>query len=184
MKAYGKTVATKHFCRSLDYLLFIDPTWQVGEIGYVVHDPDKVYEAMTRLRKVIYQPMHQRVTDYKKVFKVASQSKNFTLVLDEVNKFARPRWYMCEEVEDIINRGRAQGISLICNTRRPALIHNDIRSNSNFVLTFCLYENNDLDYMSEWLNVDRERIRNLEPYHSLLYDAQKKTITELDPIQI
>lgn len=184
MKGYGKTVATKHLCRPLDYLLFIDPTWQCGELGYVVHDPDKVKEAMTRFRKVIYQPMHQNVIDYKKVFQVALSCSNFTLGIDEVNKFATGRWYMCEEYQDITNRGRAQGIGQIVNTRRPALIHLDVRSNSNFVLTFCLNERNDVEYMGDWIGIDKERIRNLKPYHSLLYNVEKKTVEELEPIRI
>lgn len=184
MKAAGKTKYTIFLCKSLDRLLFIDPTWQVGMLGYVVHYPEKIAPAFKRYAKVIYQPMKMTEADYQKVFEVCLTFSNYTLGVDEIDKFASPRWYICEAVKEIINRGRAQGIGLICNTRRPHMIHNDIRSNADFVVCFKLHEERDRKYMGEWLGLDPLKIKMTPPYHSYVLDVEHMTTSLQLPLDL
>lgn len=182
MKAAGKTTVTKAYCKELRVLIFIDPTWQVGELGYIVHFPERIVSAFQKFKRVIYQPKTMDKETYQKAFAACLSLTNYTLGVDEIDKFARPRWYLCEEIREIINRGRAQGIGLICNTRRPHMIHNDIRSNSDHVICFKLHEERDLKYMSEWMGVDRSVIKQLPKHKSLYYNVHASTVTPQRPL--
>ena len=182
MKAYGKTELTKFYCKQLKALIFIDPTWQLGELGYCVHFPERILPAYQKFKKVIYQPKKMDVPTYQRAFKVCLSLTNYTLGVDELDKFARPRWYLCEEVNEIVNRGRAQGIGLIGNTRRPHMIHNDIRSNSDHVICFKLHEKRDIEYMAEWMNIDKMEIKGLQKYNSLYYNVDTVSVTKQAPL--
>jgi len=182
MKASGKTTVTKHYCKQLPSLIFIDPTWQVGELGYVVHFPERIVPAFQKFKRVIYQPKRMDKETYQRVFETCLSLTNYTLGVDEIDKFARPRWYVCEELHEIINRGRAQGIGLICNTRRPHMIHNDIRSNSDHVICFKLHEERDRKYMAEWIGVDSQEIKDLPLYHSFYYNIHASTVIRQLPL--
>jgi len=184
MIASGKTTLTKHYCKSLQKIICIDPTWQLGELGYVVHFPERILEAFRtrQFGRVIYQPKHMDKDTYCQTFHACLLLSNYTLVVDEIDKFARPRYYLCREVAELINRGRAQGIGLICNTRRPHMIHNDIRSNASHIICFKLHEKRDKEYMAEWLNTNAETIKNLPKYHSLYYNVHAGTVTKQAPL--
>ena len=182
MKAEGKTTLTKAYCKSLRRLIFIDPTWQVAELGYVVHYPERIGPAFKNFKKVVYQPKRMTKDSYQLAFEACLYQTNYTLVVDEIDKFAKPRWYICEETNEIINRGRAQGIGLICNTRRPHKIHNDIRSNADHVVCFKLHEERDLKYMSEWMSIEASKIKGLQKYHSLYYNVHASTVTPQLPL--
>jgi len=182
MKAYGKTTLTLYFCKGIQRLIFIDPTWQVGDLGYVVHFPERIKPAFEQYSKVIYQPKRMDKLSFQEAFAACLEQTNYTLGIDEVDKFAKPRWYICNEVNELINRGRAQGIGLICNTRRPHMIHNDIRSNADHVICFKLHEKRDREYMGEWMGLDPELIKTLPKYHSFYYDVHASHVTKQSPL--
>lgn len=182
MIASGKTTLTKSYCKNLHRLIFIDPTWQVGELGYVVHFPERILPAFQQFKKVIYQPKRMDKLTYQRAFSACLSQTNYTLGVDEIDKFAKPRWYICEELNELINRGRAQGIGLICNTRRPHKIHNDIRSNASHIVCFKLHEERDRKYMGEWIGVDPQKIKDLPLYHSFYYNVHASTVTPQLPL--
>lgn len=182
MMAQGKTTLTKHYCKSLKPYIVIDPTWQLGETGYIVHYPERILLAFESWKKVVYQPKKMDKQSYQSAFQVCLSLTNYTLVIDEIDKFATPRWYLCEEVKEIICRGRAQGIGAIYNTRRPHMIHNDLRSNLYHVVCFKLHEKRDVEYMAEWMNVDKMEIKGLQMYHSLYFNVMEGTVTKQAPL--
>jgi hypothetical protein len=185
-KASGKTIYTKFLLKMLKHKVLIDPTWQLGELGYVIHFPEKqkIVTAFTDFKSVVFQPKHMTPEVYEEVFSQCLILSNYTLGVDEIDKFARPRWYITEYLHELINRGRHQGIGLICNSRRPAMMHNDIRSNADYVVCFHLHEERDVKYMSDWLNVSEEKIKNLPEYHSLLFNVHDHSVTEQLPCRM
>lgn len=182
MKASGKTTLTKFYCKQLRTILIIDPTWQINDIGFIVYFPERIRAAFNKFQRVTYHPKNMTTEAYTQTFQSCLDLTNYTLIIDEIDKFARPRWYLCNQVMEIINRGRAQGIGLICNTRRPHMIHNDIRSNADHVICFQLHEERDRKYMSEWLGVDAEKIRTLPPYHSFYYNVHENKVSLQTPL--
>jgi len=180
-KASGKTVFTKFAVKGIRRKIIIDPTWQMGSLGYVVHFPERIKEAMQKFGAVVYQPKHMDELTYDQAFEECLQWSNYTLVIDEIDKFARPRWYISQALNELINRGRHQGIGLICNSRRPHKTHNDIRSNADFIVCFHLHEERDLQYMARWIGTSEDNIKNLKAYHSILYIVQGSQIIKQAP---
>lgn len=184
MKAEGKTHLTKRFCRQIQKFIFIDPRFQATELGYCVHFPDRILPAFIRWHKVIYQPAKntETVENYILAFKECLKIGNYCLIVDEIDEYANSYGYMCDEVREIIRRGRLQGIGLIANTRRPHLIHKDIRANADHVISFKMTEDDDLKYMSKWYGCSKGEIRQLGKHHSLYLNASDMTVTHLAPI--
>jgi len=178
MKASGKTTLTRLFIKSLTSLIFIDPTWQLEGFGYVVHYPDRIEAAFKEWKKIVYQPIPDTAEAYTEAFDTCLRFYNYTLGIDEIDKFASPRWYICESLKGLIRRGRRQSIGLICNTRRPHLIHNDIRSSSDHVVCFKLHEERERKYMGEWLEIDHLEIKRLPFYESFYYNVRKAEVTK------
>lgn len=181
MKASGKTIYSIFLLKAVRKKILIDPTWQLGSLGYCVHFPDRIVPAFLEWKSVVFQPKHMNLETWEECFSQCLKVTNYTLGIDEVDKFARPRWYITEYLNEIINRGRSQGIGLICNSRRPAMMHNDIRSNCDYVVCFHLHEERDVKYMSSWMNVSEESIKNLPDYHSKLFLVHKHQVIDQLP---
>jgi hypothetical protein len=183
LQKQGKTYLTKAFCRSIPSFIFIDPHYQASEIGFCVHYPERIVPAFNKWKKVIYQPAKGQDTDeaYVKAFKEIIKLTNFTLILDEIDEFANSYGYLSQDIREIIRRGRLQGIGIIGNTRRPSLIHKDIRANAIHVITFMMHEEDDLKYMANWFNIAQDRIRNLESHHSIYLNTLTHIVTPLAP---
>lgn len=148
-KGRGKTVYTRFIAKHLKRFIVLDTTWQLGELGYVIHYPDRLNDAFKKFSQVVYQPMRYDEKSLCSFFVVCLYFSNYTLIIDEVDRFARPRWYMCDSLREIVNRGRQQGIGLIVNSRRPASTHMDLRGNADYVVTFHLHEKRDVEYVAE-----------------------------------
>lgn len=176
-KGRGKTIFTKYVAKHLNRYIILDTTWQLGELGYVIHYPDRTISAFKKFPHVIYQPMKYDEDSFARFFASCLHFSNYTLIIDEVDRFARPRWYISDELREIVNRGRVQGIGLIVNSRRPAMTHMDLRSNADYVITFHLHEVRDLEYVAEWIGTSEERIKGLKDHESLLYSAQTGIVT-------
>jgi hypothetical protein len=185
-KASGKTIYTKFLLKMIRRKVLIDPTWQFKDLGYIIHflDKQRIVTAFKEWHSVVFQPKHMTAEVYEECFSQCLQLSNYTLGVDEIDKFARPRWYITEYLHEVINRGRHQGIGLICNSRRPAMMHNDIRSNADYVVCFHLHEERDVKYMSDWMNVSEETIKNLPTYHSLLFNVKDHSVTEQLPCKL
>ena len=176
-KGRGKTVYTRFIAKHLKRFIVLDTTWQLGGLGYVIHYPDRLIESFKKYPQVVYQPMKYDQDSLCRFFAGCLHFSNYTLIIDEVDRFARPRWYMCDQLREIVNRGRAQGIGLIVNSRRPASTHMDLRSNADYVVCFHLHETRDLEYVAEWIGTSQETIKALKDHESLMYSAQTAQVT-------
>ncbi|NVM23126.1 MAG: ATP-binding protein, partial [Desulfobacterales bacterium] len=149
-------------------------TWQLGDLGYVIHYAHRLPDAFREFPHVIYQPMTYSDEEFSLFFGHCLALQNYTLIIDEVDRFARPRHYVTDNLREIVNRGRRQGIGLIANSRRPASTHMDLRSNADYVVTFHLHETRDVDYVSEWIGVDEvapNPLKELRGHESILWSA-------------
>lgn len=180
-KASGKTYLSMKLARFLKRLIVLDSTWELGSLGYVVHYPARIRPAFLEWKKIVYQPMKDDDETWEQVFRELRDLANYTLLINEIDQFTHGQWYISEHFKHIIRRGRIQGISLICNTRRPSLFHRDIRNSADLVVCFHLHEKNDVDYMAEWMNLSKEQIRELKQYWSWLYVAEGAEIKLLKP---
>lgn len=189
MKKYGKTVITKWLikqgCRSY---VIIDVAHVLGDLGYIVHYPERLERALKEgVSQIVYQPVSGTKEHWHQVFGILKNYSSYTLVIDEIQEFCYGKWYVSDNLRTIITRGRNQKIGLICNSRRPHLIHKDIRGNADLVFCFYLHEQNDVTYMAEWFNIEEQEIKDLEKYHSILFTVSApkgKKIQRLEPCEL
>lgn len=193
MKWQGKTYFTKAVLRQIPKFIFIDPKYQASEIGYPVHYPDRIALAFKTWHKVVYQPAKGYDTEqhYTTAYDAISELSNLTLGIDEIDEHANSYGYICDSFREIIRRGRLQGIGVIGNTRRPSLIHKDIRANTDHAVTFQMQELDDVEYMARWfvgsrnlqdVRIMEEKIRNLQAHYSLYFNVKQHTVTPQAPI--
>ena len=177
-KGRGKTVFARFIVKSLSRYIILDHRWQLGDCGYVVNNPNKILEAWQKWENphIVYQPTIRggRISkeDTDTFFSAALSLSNYTLIVEEADHYAYPRGWKSELFEELVNRGRAQGIGIIITTRRPASLHNDIKGNADYVICFQLRLTRDRKYVAEWLGIEEEDILNLDPetYESLVYN--------------
>lgn len=184
VKKGGKTTYTRELAKYLPKKLIIDPTYQLGSLGYCVHYPERLGAAFNQWRSVVYQPKTENKEAWEKVFKTCLRFANYTLVVDEIDQFASSKRYISNDVKIIVVRGRAQGIGLIVNTRRPSDIHKDIRANSDHVVVFRTVEAMDLKYVSQWIGINEIEIKQLPDYWSFYYQTSTHTALKQEPIQL
>lgn len=181
MKAYGKTTFTRWVAKNLNRILVLDPTWQLGSLGYVVHKVSEIAPAFQRFKKVVFQPLDATDEAYRGFFSVAKRFCNYTLIIDEVEEVLPSKYVKIQDAKTIAVRGRAQGIGIIANTRRPKDINNCVRTQTDHVVSFCVQEEADLEYVSKWILKSEQEIRDLQPYHSFYRNVAAKTTIHLNP---
>jgi len=184
-KATGKTVITRYFLKHINRFIVLDTCWQFGDMGYCIHFPDRMTNQIFKdFPHLIYQPSTWQPDDFDLFFERVISLTNFCFCIDEVDRFASSHGYTSNFLREIINRGRHQGIGLIVNSRRPSIFHKDIRANADYVITFHLHEFDDCDYVAKWMGTEFTRIKALQPYHSLVYDANRSKIWEQKPCEL
>ena len=176
----GKTVFTKWILSHLKRYIVLDTTWQFSS-GYIIHYPKRLQESFKKWNRIIYKPIKYQDSYFHQFFTNCLQICNYTLIIDEVDRFAHARGYISPSLREIINRGRVQGIGIICNSRRPALTHKDLRGNADYVICFNLHLQDDLKYMAKWMGCTPQTIKALPPYHSIIYNANTTKITKFKP---
>lgn len=180
MKAKGKTTLTKFYIKQLKRVLVLDPTWQLGDLGFVVHLPSQIIAAFQRFNKVVFQPKEAKDEYYVAFWAAARKFSNYTLVVDEIDEQLGSKHVICTDAKTVVVSGRAQGIGLIGNTRRPHDINKAIRSNADHVVCFQMQEEDDLKYMAKWIGKSQAEIKSLAPYHSFYYNTRTgKTVLQL-----
>lgn len=197
MKKRGKTTYTIGMVKSLLNIPFIaiDPAHQLGALGYCVHYPQRIAQNFRQLRRIVYQPIIPFYSDknikrdsealmYNQAFYECRRFQYYLLIIDEVDEFA-PSWgFPSPHCAELIKRGRSKGIGLICNSRRPHNINKAIRNNADYVICFQIVEDDDLKYISRWINKPKEQIKALPPYYYFLYDVEKGKTELCKPINI
>lgn len=180
MKGRGKTTFTIYMVKHLTRIPFIaiDPAYQLSPLGYIVHYPENIRSAVRKYRQVVYQPIMSSLGEeesYNMAFKTCLAFQNYLLIIDEVDEFA-PTWgFKSPFLNELVKRGRTRGIGLICNSRRPHNMNKAIRNHADFVISFQMIEDDDLKYMSKWININKAKIKALKPYYSYKYDVKEGT---------
>lgn len=74
--------------------------------------------------------------------------RGWRVLVDEVDRFCKPQ-FMMKPMEDLFNGQRHYDVDLICCSRRPAKIHNDLTSLADTLWLFRMVGVTDLQYVRE-----------------------------------
>lgn len=95
------------------------------------------------------------------VLRLAYHFKNVQVIIDEVQLFSSPH-FASKYLKNNLFIGRHNGISMLPITQRPGQLNKNILAQSQHVFCGQLHEKNDLNVVSEFMNIPREEIINLK----------------------
>lgn len=120
---------------------------------------------------IIYEEMEE-IIDY--ITNYLFEKGNAILYVDEAHLFL-PNTNIgksSKEFERLIRGGRKRGVDIMLVTQRPQDLHLIGISQSHYIITFKSTERNTLKVMSQNMQVDPEKITNLDQYQALIYNTK------------
>lgn len=110
---------------------------------------------------------------FNQVLRLAFNFRHLQVVIDEIQLFATPQ-FLPEQLKNLLFIGRHRGISVVCITQRPGQLNKSILAQSFHVFVGQLHERNDLRVISDFLNIDEQKIINLEKFRFFHFSPGKK----------
>jgi predicted DNA-binding protein len=170
----GKTTYIKEAIDHFDRVLVFD---LMGEFTYLetvtsLHDLAK---SLTRYRKEpfftlnYFSPKSSEI-DFRICCKMIGKIRDLMFVIDELDYFTTAQKSV-EEFDELIKRGRHQGISILCSSRRPHELPRLVTSQVSRFVTFRHLEPRDLDYIRNLTSIEEDRIKELPDFHYLEWNS-------------
>lgn len=112
--------------------------------------------------RVSYTPYEH---EYPFMCDVARIVGNCTLVLEEADRFPDPRY--CMEYQEIIARGRHDGVSIMALGLYPALLPSMLRRQATRIISFRQHEPADIEWLAAVMGEAAEQLPNLGDHEYL-----------------
>jgi len=110
--------------------------------------------------------------DFHVICEAINRLNDIMFVVDEIDYFCSSR-SIPKQFDEIVKRGRHQGLNLIVATRRPHEIPIIIRSQMTSLITFRQIERNDLQYLKEIIDLPEEDISGLEKFNYIKWTPEE-----------
>jgi len=110
--------------------------------------------------------------DFHVVCEAINRLNDIMFVVDEIDYFCTTH-AVPKQFDEIVKRGRHQGLNLIVATRRPHEIPIIIRSQMTSLITFRQIERNDLQYLKEIIDLPEEDISGLEKFNYIKWTPEE-----------
>jgi hypothetical protein len=101
--------------------------------------------------QAILQPHDKSLATFDDFCKKADSWSNLVVAVEEAHLYTGKYKIKSPYFEKIIKAGRPKGISFVCISRRPQMIHNDILSDGDHIFCFAMELTSDYEYMEEWV---------------------------------
>lgn len=163
----GKTSWLKRYLKSIRRALILDPVNEydrVQKFDYL----DQLIEHVQRYK--IFRVRTEWEADFPFLCATAKAVGNCTLVIDEAQRVVPPRNELPATFEDIVYRGRHNGVGLAIAAQRPSTVDLVARSQWSRLITFRQTEPNDV----RW-------IEGTTGYNLPLTDLEPLTYFEVTP---
>lgn len=102
---------------------------------------------------------HNKEEILDEVLRLCFHFTDLQVIIDEVQLFASPQ-YVSTYLKNILFLGRHKKVSLMAITQRPSQLNKNILSQSAHVFAGQLHEKNDLRVISDFLQIETEKIIN------------------------
>ena len=107
--------------------------------------------------------------DFHVICEAINRLEDIMFVVDEIDYFCSTH-SIPKQFDEIVKRGRHQGLNLLVATRRPHEIPVIIRSQVTCLVTFRHIELRDLQYLKEIIDLPEEEISGLAKFHYIKWD--------------
>ena len=185
-KHYGKTYMAKYLIKDKPRVLIYDPNRQFSDCGVIINDPVDVIEYYKRNYngnfRIVYQPEFYvfetkkdiLLSEFENICHFVNVAKDLYFLIDEVDKYVQatscPAFF-----NNLIQRGRHIGVSLIITTRRHVETSRHLTAQADVLYSFNQVEPNDIKYLKTVVGSIAERIPSLPPYHYIKYENGEAT---------
>lgn len=123
----------------------------------------KDFESKSNMEYYLVDPNDKGGIDM--VIDNALKEGNRSIVIDECDRY---RHYETSKLSELVNIGRNYNVGYLATGRRTANIHKDFIVNANWVIVFKHTWPEDIDRITEWLNITDDTVRGLKRYEFLL----------------
>lgn len=178
----GKSTLARQITKLWPRAIIIDPVddWTEGE---VIFSFEKFARRLIELKKseakefrLIFRfnpDLENKETVFNQILRLAFHFQNLQVVIDEIQLFATPH-KIPNYLKNLLFIGRHKGISLVCITQRPGQLNKSVLAQSRHVFVGQLHEKNDLRVISDFLNIEVEKIINLEKFSFFHFSPGEK----------
>lgn len=105
------------------------------------------------------------------VCEAINRLEDIMFVVDEIDYFCSTH-SIPKQFDEIVKRGRHQGLQLMVATRRPHEIPPIIRSQVSQLVTFRHIEPRDLEYLKSIIDIPEEEISKLKEFHYVKWSVR------------
>jgi hypothetical protein len=110
--------------------------------------------------------------DFHIICEAINRLNDIMFVVDEIDYFCSTH-SIPKQFDEIVKRGRHQGLNLIVATRRPHEIPVIIRSQVSSLITFRHLEPRDLEYLGSIIDLPVDEIKTLQKFHYIKWTAEE-----------
>lgn len=169
-KGCGKTTLVREIVREHARVVILDWCHEYGaEVGAQVKDGlracalalvaasrERRFRLSLRVDELAGDPREQ----FLELLTIVWQMPGVLLVVDEASAYQSPSW-MPPELARFPRIGRHRGISQLYVAQRPSMLHRDVTSQSDLLVSFQQHEERDVRYLVNLLGPAGERVRQL-----------------------
>ena len=170
LRGTGKSVWTKWFIRK-----FNRP---------IVFDPLDEYKDFTRYVPTAREPGEEMQAEFDAFFRSIRGKKISCLAIDEANRIMPNREKPSVSCRDIIDLGRHDKRCYVFIARRPTQITTDAVELTDRIVFFRLDGKNDIKYIEDIKEGMGEAVRQLKPFHYLIYDRSDGSYLVHSPVKL
>lgn len=168
-KGSGKSELLRKVIRSVRRVVILDYLGEYGdevdaEITYGRADAVRALVELEREKNFVLSCRELDLEETLDVLYVARHLRRAWIMVEEASWICSPN-SMPEEVAWLVRYGRHQELSQIYVAQRPAMLHLDIRSQSDLVVSFEQNADRDVEALRDYLGDDADRVRTLPAYH-------------------
>lgn len=168
-KGCGKSTLVREITREHRRVVILDYLGEYGSnVGARVHEGLRAsVAALVRWHRAPRFCLSLRIEDYDDaldLLEVAYESRDYLLVIEEASWLCTAS-HMPRELARFVRFGRHRGISQLYVAQRPSMVHRDVTSQSDVIVSFNQHEERDIAYLAGILGRDADRLRELPPYH-------------------
>lgn len=176
-KGCGKSTLVRDLLREHPRVVVLDYLGEYGaECGATIHDG--IVASVRALDRWHTRPrfcLSLRVTDERDALDllgVARRMRSFLLVVEEASWICSPG-RLPLELREIVRFGRHQEISQLYVAQRPAMVHRDVTSQADVIVSFQQHGERDIAYLEGSVLADRAAlVRALRPFEIVVGVAE------------
>ena len=172
----GKSYLTKKLCLNYSRLIIIDPLEEYSNKDNPISVLCKDFVSLLIYVRDNSEKFRVSLIDNslemsEKIFKLAWELGNITIVIEEVDMICSPS-FIGAEFANVIKRGRHKQVNIIANSRRPSEVNRLLTSQASEIYVFKLNEPTDVKYISNFSSKESENIiANLDDYNYYHYPS-------------